>query len=290
MPQVSLNAHNIISFHSTSLHFISYYFVSYHFISLHSISVLAELFFRSAPNYGSANIFRSGLTILNSNLQAELLVKIIEKVKELNTNNITRSDQEILSHRLKLVWANDKVDGKKRSATLWRNTRTRHAYTEIQDANNHLFLAVILIIPPMEYSKTSFDNFLNRLISLDNYEPYHLNLSSAAKNILSQQPQRRALLAVTDISVSNRLYSLQVCETSVRTSSKKINRLPGAGTWFPNIENENQLPLPTRPNASLSPQTILEPSQLHRCTGRSDRKCFATRHHESFRRIHVWCD
>jgi hypothetical protein len=126
--------------------------------------------------------FEAGyVTTLSPNPQDEFLTKIVEKVKELNTNGVTRGDQEILNHRLNFNWTNEEPDGKKGSATLWRNTRARRAYTEIQDANNHLFLAVILVIPPTECSKTSFDNILNHLTSLENYEPYRLNLSPAAK-------------------------------------------------------------------------------------------------------------
>jgi len=125
------------------------------------------------------------VTTLSSNSQIdEFLTKIVEKVKELNTNGVTRGDQEILNHRLNFNWTNEKPDGKKGSATLWRNTRARHAYTEIQDANNHLFLAVILVISPTECSKTSFDNILNHLTSLENYEPYRLNLSPTAKRYI----------------------------------------------------------------------------------------------------------
>jgi hypothetical protein len=118
---------------------------------------------------------------LNSNPQNEFLTKIFGKIKELNSNGVTRGDREILNHRLNFSWTNDKPDGRKGTATFWRNTRARRAYTEIQDANNHLFLAVILVIPPTECSKTSFDNILNHLTSLENYEPYRLNLSSVAK-------------------------------------------------------------------------------------------------------------
>jgi hypothetical protein len=121
------------------------------------------------------------VTTLSSNPQNELLTIIFEKAKELNTNGVKRGDQDILNHRLNFSWSNEGPDGKKGSATLWRNTRARRAYREIQDANNHLFLAVILVIPPTECSKTSFDNILNHLTSLENYEPYRLNLSPVAK-------------------------------------------------------------------------------------------------------------
>jgi hypothetical protein len=122
------------------------------------------------------------VTTHSSNQKDEFLNKIFEKVKELNTNGVTRRDQDILNHRLNFTWTNEEPEGgKKGSATFWRNTRARRAYTQIQDANDHLFLAVILVIPPTDCSKTSFDIILNHLTSLENYGPFRLSLSPAAK-------------------------------------------------------------------------------------------------------------
>lgn len=114
----------------------------------------------------------------------QLLAKIDEKAKQLKTNGMTRGDQELLkANRLNLVWGEpiEKPDGQAASATDWRKGRARRAYTEVQDANHHLFLAVILAIPPTECAKKSFDSVLEHLIRLGNYEPYQLNLSPAAK-------------------------------------------------------------------------------------------------------------
>ncbi|OCK91629.1 uncharacterized protein K441DRAFT_574113, partial [Cenococcum geophilum 1.58] len=49
------------------------------------------------------------------------------------------------------------------------------------DANNHVFLTVVLVIPPTEYTKISFDIIVEYLICLKNYKPYRLNLRPAAK-------------------------------------------------------------------------------------------------------------
>jgi hypothetical protein len=63
--------------------------------------------------------FEAGyVTSLSSNPQDEFLTKIVEKVKELNTNGVTRGDQEILNHRLNFNWTNEKPNGKKGSVTL----------------------------------------------------------------------------------------------------------------------------------------------------------------------------
>lgn len=113
--------------------------------------------------------------------QEDFNTKIVEKVKKINACGILRSDEEILSHRLNFVWTTEKPEGKKGSATLWRNTRAHRAYTKIQDADSHLFLTVILVIPPTECCRTSFDSVLNRLTAFENYEPYRLSLTSAAK-------------------------------------------------------------------------------------------------------------
>jgi hypothetical protein len=63
--------------------------------------------------------FEAGrVTTPSSNPQDEFLTKIVAKVKELNTNGVTRGDQEILNHRLNFNWTNEEPDGKKGSATL----------------------------------------------------------------------------------------------------------------------------------------------------------------------------
>jgi len=170
--------------HFTSLHFISFHFPSFHSTPSHTEPGVFttrkdfQILTMDQPITSEAG----RVTTLSSNPQInEFLAKIDEKVKELNTNGITRGDQEILNQRLNFSWTNERPDGKRGSATLWRNTRARRAYTEIQDANDHLFLAVTLVMPPTECAKTSFDNILSHLTGLENYEPYRLSLSSASK-------------------------------------------------------------------------------------------------------------
>ncbi|XTI84712.1 hypothetical protein V2W45_1232945, partial [Cenococcum geophilum] len=47
--------------------------------------------------------------------------------------------------------------------------------------NNYVFLAVVLVIPLTEYTKTSFNIVMEYLTCLKNYEPYCLNLRPIAK-------------------------------------------------------------------------------------------------------------
>jgi hypothetical protein len=61
----------------------------------------------------------------------DFLAKIVQKVKEINERGISRSDEEILKHRLQFIWTTEKPKGKNGSATLWRNKRARRAYTEV---------------------------------------------------------------------------------------------------------------------------------------------------------------
>ncbi len=114
------------------------------------------------------------------------LSKINGKALQLKTGGgLTLGDQEILknNHRLEFIWGehNENSTTQETPVTTWRQARARRAYRAIQDANGHLFLAVALAITPTECAKTSFENTLDYLTKLESYEPYHLELNSAAK-------------------------------------------------------------------------------------------------------------
>ncbi|OCK89462.1 uncharacterized protein K441DRAFT_583927, partial [Cenococcum geophilum 1.58] len=47
--------------------------------------------------------------------------------------------------------------------------------------NNYVFLAMVLVIPLIEYAKISFDIIVEYLTRLKNYKLYYLNLRSTAK-------------------------------------------------------------------------------------------------------------
>ena len=60
----------------------------------------------------------------------------------------------------------------------------RRVYMDIQDINDHVFFAVVLVILPTKYAKTSFDIVVEYLTCLKNYKPYCLNLRPVAKKFL----------------------------------------------------------------------------------------------------------
>jgi hypothetical protein len=124
------------------------------------------------------------LVPVSSNALIDSVLKTIDaKVQQLKTNGLTLGDQEILRrHRLSFVWDDSNEAPAGKGSTIWRKARARRAYTTIQNTSEHLFLAVILAIPPTECAKTSFDGVLDNLVHLQNYEPYYLNLGPAAKS------------------------------------------------------------------------------------------------------------
>lgn len=117
------------------------------------------------------------------------LKKINEKSEQLRTEGLTRDDQELLNNnrrerevsRLELIWGEELDPQDATTSTLWRRFRARQRYREVQDADEHLFLAFILTIPPTECIKKSFGSTIACLDRLENYGPYRLNLSQAAK-------------------------------------------------------------------------------------------------------------
>jgi len=118
----------------------------------------------------------------------KFLIKINEKSEQLRTNGLTRDDQEVLKSnrrerelsRLELIWC-EELDSQDPTATIWRRSRARQLYREIQDADEHLFLAFVLAISPTECIKKSFGNTMEYLGRLENYEQYRLKLGQAAK-------------------------------------------------------------------------------------------------------------
>ena len=119
----------------------------------------------------------------------------------MKTSGLTRGDQEVLRDgRLSFIWCETDASSTT-SVTKWRQARARRAYSEIQNANDHLFLAVALAITPTECGKTGFNNILDCIASIENYEPYRLNLDSTAKRFFE------AIAAEQGFAVSNRYLS-----------------------------------------------------------------------------------
>jgi hypothetical protein len=114
----------------------------------------------------------------------KVLLQINEKSRELKTNGIAYGDRNLLKTRLQITWAEGNEVQPVPGATTWRRSRAREIYTEIQEASEHLFLAAILVITPTDCSKKSINNILDGLLRIENYEPFHLNLSPTAKKFL----------------------------------------------------------------------------------------------------------
>jgi hypothetical protein len=121
---------------------------------------------------------------ISSDARTEGILKMIDaKVRRLKTYGLTLGDQEILKRdRLSFVWDDSNEASEGKGSTIWRRTRARRAYRTVQNTSEHLFLAAILVVPPTECAKTSFDDVLDNLVRLQSYEPYFLNLGPAAKS------------------------------------------------------------------------------------------------------------
>lgn len=120
--------------------------------------------------------------------ESDLINKINVKVTHLKQSGLSWEDQETLKkqRRLCFIWEEPEEprEQSRTSVTKWRRSRARHAYREIQDASNHLFLAAVLVVTPTECGKTSFQRVLDRLVGLESYDQYHFHVSSVAQKFL----------------------------------------------------------------------------------------------------------
>jgi hypothetical protein len=125
---------------------------------------------------------------------------IRNKVISLKSHGLSIQDRKILKddRRLLFAWIDDAPADHETSVTKWRRTRARKAYGTIQDANEHLFLAVILSITPTQCAKKKFDQVLECLIRLD-YEEFYFTLGSETKSFLES-------IAVEQGFAANRRY------------------------------------------------------------------------------------
>ncbi|OJD12119.1 hypothetical protein AJ78_07240 [Emergomyces pasteurianus Ep9510] len=111
------------------------------------------------------------------------LVKINEKVKQLNVDGLTRADQAVLKNRLSFIFLGPNECPRSNEVTTWRQSRARRTYRAIQDADNHLFLAIILTIPPTECAKTRFDKTVDYLVNLEDYSLFRFSLRTTTKRL-----------------------------------------------------------------------------------------------------------
>ena len=143
------------------------------------------------------------------------LAKINEKARLLRTSGLTRGDRALLCRdRLNFIWG-DHTTGKGASTTTWRKDRARRIYTEIQNANDHLFLSVILSITPTECAQSSFDEVVELLIRLENYGPYHLSLNPTAKTFFESVAAEQGLSSSRGyLSFMQALFPQSLCTES----------------------------------------------------------------------------
>ncbi|EEQ35374.1 conserved hypothetical protein [Microsporum canis CBS 113480] len=109
------------------------------------------------------------------------IAKVDRKAGQLRMMGLTIHDQELLASRLDFVWGEPKSDSTGASQTAWRKSRARRAYTKIQEASDHLFLSIVLAIPPTECAQKAFDRVVEHFLRLDNYEQYRMGLDARAK-------------------------------------------------------------------------------------------------------------
>lgn len=121
----------------------------------------------------------------SSDAQIDIILRRIdERVRQLKMNNTSYEDREILKTRLQITWGEVSETQSLPVATGWRKKRAREVYTEIQKMSEHLFLPAILVITPTECIKHSTKKVLNHLLRIENYEPFHLNLSSTDEKFI----------------------------------------------------------------------------------------------------------
>jgi hypothetical protein len=111
-----------------------------------------------------------------------IMGKIARKTNQLKRTGMLPSDREHLKERLRFAWTDIHNSKETTSVTAWRKKKARKAYTDLQDANNHLFLVVILAVTPTECAIPAFKEVKESLICSKSYENYQLNLDFAEKH------------------------------------------------------------------------------------------------------------
>jgi hypothetical protein len=105
------------------------------------------------------------------------------KISQLQTQGLTFDDQEILKDRLAFVWR-EPENISEVSSTKSRQSRARNNYRMIQDTSNHLFLAVVLVVPPTVCVSRAFQLVLNQLMGLEAYDIFRFQLNAKAERFL----------------------------------------------------------------------------------------------------------
>ncbi|CRK14545.1 hypothetical protein BN1723_010378 [Verticillium longisporum] len=105
-----------------------------------------------------------------NNHMLEVLKKVQSKSKELGVE-LSSKELQVLKSRLTFLW--EPVQSDATDITKWRHRRSRRGYEEVQDIDNHLFLAVVLSVNPTECGQTRFQAVVNHLRNLGHYGAYH---------------------------------------------------------------------------------------------------------------------
>jgi len=125
----------------------------------------------------------------------KILSKIVRKTSQLKTIGMLPNDRENLKERLGFAWSDAPNNKEATNVTTWRKKRARKSYTDIQDANNHLFLVVILATTPTECSTPIFKEVKESLISLKSYENYRVNVDFAEKHFFESTAAEQGFIS-----------------------------------------------------------------------------------------------
>jgi hypothetical protein len=110
--------------------------------------------------------------------------QIKSKVAELQlqglTHGLTADDQEVLKERLVFIWRDPEMIPEA-PATKSRQSRARRFYRMVQNSSNHLFLAVVLVVPPTVFVSRAFQPVLDRLIGIENDDEFRFQLNAKAQ-------------------------------------------------------------------------------------------------------------
>lgn len=112
---------------------------------------------------------------MNDNRTLEVLKKVEPKAQVLSAE-LSPKDIQILTTRLTFLWGPVQPNANevaRNEVTKWRHGRSRQVYEEVQDIDNHLFLAVVLSVNPTECAQRKFQPVVNHLRNLRHYEGYH---------------------------------------------------------------------------------------------------------------------
>ncbi|KAJ5215502.1 uncharacterized protein N7498_001909 [Penicillium cinerascens] len=107
--------------------------------------------------------------------------KIFAKITQLQSIGLIKDDKDIIErNRLSLIWLEATSDSTP-SSTKWRHSRSREKYREIEDVSSHLFLALVLTIPPSVCYTPNFQPVINYLVGLGDYKGFQFFLGLKEK-------------------------------------------------------------------------------------------------------------